>query len=286
MSEPLALLLIVTCIWLSYRFHTRPSSWLVFALGMVIGSLAMTRADAIVLLLFVALPLILNARSTAWRRRVVWLVLCGAACALPIAPWAAYNATTFEHPVLLSTGLGTTMQQGNCDPAYHGELLGYYRGGHFNACRIEGTLSDDPTIADRQLRKAAIEYMSQHRARVPLVVAARIGRTFNVFRPFQQVYLESERGTAIWVLRAALFAYWALLPIAVFGAVAARRRKILIYPLLVFPLVVLLSVAFTIGAVRYRVPAEVPLVLLAAFTIDVVTTHAPRGAESHRPGSP
>jgi 4-amino-4-deoxy-L-arabinose transferase-like glycosyltransferase len=284
MSEPLALFLVGTCIWLSYRFHTRPNSWRVFVVGMAIGSLAVVRAEAIMALPFLVFPLIANASSTGWRRRVVWLVLSVAACALPIAPWFAYNATTFEHPVLLSTGLGTTMMQGNCDPAYSGELLGYYRGGYFNACTIEGTLSDDPTVADGELRRAAIEYMSEHRTRVPLVAAARIGRTFNVFRPFQQVHLESERGTPTWVLRAALFAYWALIPIAVLGAVVARRRQIPIFPLLAFPLVALLSVVFTIGAVRYRAPAEIPLVLLAAFAIDHVTKRRPRGRGE--PGAP
>lgn len=159
------------------------------------------------------------------------------------------------------------------------------RVGFFSPCWIEGTVSDDPTVADGQLRRAAIEYMSEHRARVPLVAAARIGRTFNVFRPFQQVHLESERGTSTWVLRAALFAYWALVPIAVIGAVAARRRQIPIWPLLAFPVAVLVSVAFTIGAVRYRALAEIPLVLLAAFAIAVVTkraaaAHAARARQS------
>ncbi|MGH9249137.1 MAG: glycosyl transferase, partial [Acidimicrobiales bacterium] len=81
------------------------------------------------------------------------------------------------------------------------------------------------------------------------------------------------------VLRAALFAYWGLVPIAVLGGVAARRRQIPIQPLLAFPLMVLLSVALTIGAVRYRAPAEIPLVLLAAFAIDLVTRCAPRAGE-------
>jgi hypothetical protein len=175
MSEPLALLLVATCIWLSYRFHASPSSRLAFALGITIGSLAMTRADAIVLLLFLVVPLVVKARGTAWRRRVVWLVLAGVGCVLLLAPWVAYNVTAFEHPVLLSTGLGTTMLQGNCDPTYSGRLLGYYRGGLLEACAIEGTFSEDPTIADGQKRRAAIEYMNEHRARVPVVAAARIG---------------------------------------------------------------------------------------------------------------
>jgi 4-amino-4-deoxy-L-arabinose transferase-like glycosyltransferase len=276
MSEPLALLLVATCIWLSYRFLANPSTRLVVALGIAIGSLAMTRADAIVLLLILVVPVVVKARGATWRRHVGWLVLAAVGCVLPIVPWVAYNATTFEHPVLLSTGLGTTMLQGNCDATYSGELLGYYQSRLVAACTIEGTLSDDPTIADGQKRRAAIEYMKDHLARVPVVAVARIGRTFSVFRPFQQVHLESERGTSAWVLRAALFSYWALVPLAVAGVVLARRRRIAIYPLLALLLQVLISVAFTIGAVRYRAPTEIPLALLAAFAIAAVTT--PRGA--------
>jgi hypothetical protein len=42
----------------------------------------------------------------------------------------------------------------------------------------------------------------------------------------------------------------------------------MVYPLLVFPLSVVISVALTIGATRYRAPAEIPLVLLAAVGVD------------------
>ena len=45
--------------------------------------------------------------------------------------------------------------------------------------------------------------------------------------------------------------------VAVVGAVFARRRRIPIYPMLAFPAAIILSVAFTIGAVRYRAPAEI-----------------------------
>ena len=72
----------------------------------------------------------------------------------------------------------------------------------------------------------------------------------------------------MWVFRAGFVAYWMLVPFAVAGAVIARRRRIPIYPLLVFPVVVVLTVLFTIGAVRYRAPAEIPLVILAAVALD------------------
>jgi hypothetical protein len=50
--------------------------------------------------------------------------------------------------------------------------------------------------------------------------------------------------------------------------VIARRRHIPVYPLLAFPLVVVWMILLTIGSVRYRAPAEIPLVMLAAVSLD------------------
>ena len=96
----------------------------------------------------------------------------------------------------------------------------------------------------------------------------------NLYRPFQQTRLESERGgTPLWVEHVGLLGFWLLIPCAVVGAIAARRRKVRIYPLLAFPVIVAISVVTTMGIVRYRVPAEIPLAILAAFGIDVALQH-------------
>ena len=131
----------------------------------------------------------------------------------------------------------------------------------------EGLLRD-PSIADGEQRELAIEIMRDNASRVPVVMAARVGRTFGVFRPFQQMHLDRDRNTPLWVIRLGFFTYWVLLPLAVAGAVIARRRKVPIYPLLAFPLTVLLSVLLTFGQTRYRAPAEIPLALLAAVAIE------------------
>jgi hypothetical protein len=50
----------------------------------------------------------------------------------------------------------------------------------------------------------------------------------------------------------------------VYGAVILRRRRVPVYPLLTYMGIVVLSSMLTIGDLRYRAAAEVPLVLLAA----------------------
>src|SRR5262249_21308371 len=67
-----------------------------------------------------------------------------------------------------------------------------------------------------------------------------------------------------------MFCYWALLPFAIYGVVIARRRKVPVYPLLALVLIVVVAVIPTIGAVRYRAPAEIALVMLGAVGIEAL----------------
>jgi hypothetical protein len=73
--------------------------------------------------------------------------------------------------------------------------------------------------------------------------------------------------------------YFVLVPLAIAGAVLARRRRVPIYPLLAFPATVVLSVLFTIGQTRYRAPAEISLVVLAAVAVEAGVTAWQRRTE-------
>jgi hypothetical protein len=76
--------------------------------------------------------------------------------------------------------------------------------------------------------------------------------------------------TWVGLTRLGMVSYWLLLVPGVAGGVFLRRRRIAIYPLLVFVATSAIAVAPTIGDVRYRAAAEVPLVLFAAVGIDAV----------------
>jgi len=256
---------VATMIWLAYRYRVAPSSTLAVALGAAVALLALTRSELIAISGLVVAPLILCSADVQLARRVGRLALAGAVCVLCIAPWAVFNATRFERFVPLSNNLGAGLLAGNCAATYQGELLGAYQ---FICLVFVPNLSDDPSIADHQYLQAALSFMRSNAVRLPVVIAARLGRTFNFFRPFQQVDFEAGRGSSVQVIRLALFSYWLLLPFAAAGVVLARRRRAMIFPLLAFPVVAVMSVALTIGAVRYRAASEIPLVLLAAVSFD------------------
>ena len=239
---------------------------LAVALGAVLGALAMTKSDQFVLALLLVAPLILSRRQIALGRRVRWLAIAGAICVVIMAPWSIYLSNRFDRPVILTGSIGGAMAAGNCPQTYQGRLLAYY---YFGCVQRVGP-ARDPITRDEKARNTALDFMRDHDRRAAIVMTARLGRTFGFYRPFQQMNLETERGTPSWVFHIAFFAYWLLLPLAIAGALIARRRKVPIYPLLVFPVIVVLSVLPTIGSVRYRAPAEIPLVILSAVTLDAL----------------
>jgi 4-amino-4-deoxy-L-arabinose transferase-like glycosyltransferase len=276
-AETLALLGVAVVILFAYRLRSRPGLLRAVLLGLAVGLLALTRSEQLALLFVLVLPLVLGLRTASMRQRLMWLVAAGLTAAVVIAPWSVYNTHRFHHRVVLSTGLGIAMRQGACDQAFSGTDMGYRTW----ACILSDDVPSNPASADTRYRHYAREYLRDHPARTVVVVAAREGRTFGYFRPAQQLRLDGQRGTNPWILRVGFAAYWLLLLLAVIGGVVLRRRRVPIYPLLAVPLTVAISTALTFGQTRYRGPAEIALVLLAAVGIDNLTEQARRRRAAH-----
>jgi hypothetical protein len=62
--------------------------------------------------------------------------------------------------------------------------------------------------------------------------------------------------------------FWLLLPCAVVGTVMLRRRRVPITPLMAQFVVVTITAGAIYGLVRFRIPAEVSLVVLGAVALD------------------
>ena len=96
------------------------------------------------------------------------------------------------------------------------------------------------------------------------MVAARIGRAWNLYKPNQITYLDTLEGRPLWVNRMGLVAYYPTMALAAVGVVALRRRRVPVYPLLVPLGIVTFAVAITFGQTRYRATAEGPIAVAAA----------------------
>lgn len=265
LSETLVLLTGALTILVFYRFWQEPSTANAAALGAACAVTALTRAEAILLVPLMVVPLALLLPQLDRRRRLGALAVALGTTGLFMAPWVGFNLSRFDEPVFVSTGLGFAMKVSNCDLTYDGPYLGYWR----YPCGIaQEPVSGDASTDDVALRREAMEYIGENTDRLPAVLFARLGRTFGFFRPAQQVALEgNESREPLWSW-VALGMFYALTAASVVAVVILRRRRVPVFPLAAFVLTVVAAVLVTFGQPRYRAMAEVPLVLLAAVAID------------------
>jgi hypothetical protein len=129
---------------------------------------------------------------------------------------------------------------------------------------------DDESERDVASREAALEYIGDHKRRYAVVVAARVGRIWNVFRPAQNVRFDADiegRGRAgAW---AALLSFYALAALGIVGLARLRRAGRPVWHYLVLAGIVTATTAVTFGIQRYRLPFDAVLPALAAVPFGV-----------------
>ena len=123
-------------------------------------------------------------------------------------------------------------------------------------------------------RHRGVTYARDHLGDLPKVALARLGRTFGVFRPEQQITLESLEGRPRGWERAGTWLEWALYPLAIAGAVLLVRRRAPVWPLAAAVLSVLVSTLVTYGNQRFRIGAEPAILVAAAGAIVTVAGRA------------
>jgi hypothetical protein len=267
LSEPLSILLMFTAIWTAYRLWYRPSWGRAIVLGVVIGASMLVRPETGLLVVLLAAPITLLRRDGSLPRRLERLGIVIVASVVVIAPWVGYNLSRFNHPVFLSN-TGTSVANTNCDITYYGDLVGYWS----PACIPPFTRApgEDQSDDDIFLRRVGLDYIKAHERRFPVVAAARIARMWGVFRPAQQIRLEYYEGRPRWAGWLALLVLYVTVPLAVYGGVMTRRRRIPLAPLVAPILLVTITAVSTFGVSRYRAPAEPALCILLAVGIDAV----------------
>lgn len=272
MAESLAQLLVAVLLLLSYRFWRVPSPSRAAWLGAVAAAGALTRSELVVLIPALVIPVTLASRGSTRQA----LTCTGSAllwCSLVLAPWVGWNAVRFEHPATLATGIDISLRYANCDEVWYGEQVGLWN----VFCGVDITNDPANDLADetelgQQYRARAGAYVRDNLGRLPIVVAARTGRTLGLYAPAQQVEFESTREVReAPVLWSAMLGSWAL---ALLGAVALiwpapRSRRGL--AVLLAPMAAgLAGAAITFGTTRYRSVGEVGLVVLGAAGVGAI----------------
>ncbi len=264
MSETLAVLITALLLIATYRMLGHPSWVSAVLLGLGCGAAALTRSELALFVLLLLIPAVLVTRGLTGRARLGLGALGVVVATLVVAPWIVRNLATFHDPTYLSTGDGGLLLGANCDPTYSGSLIGYWS----LPCSVAVADSKDPSVLSARQDHAARQYIGHHLDRLPLVIAAREGRIWDVFQPFQTARFDSLEGRPLNASWAGIWAYWVLAPLAVVGFVLLGRTGVRRWPLLMPPLLIALLAAGAYGIIRFRAPAEVSIVVLAAVTVD------------------
>jgi 4-amino-4-deoxy-L-arabinose transferase-like glycosyltransferase len=291
LSETMSIFMVSVTLWLAYRFWDTPTGWRAAWLGLSTGLAALSRPELILLLPLLLVPLAVLTKGVSVGRKLGWLAVGGATALATLAPWVAFNSSRFEEPVYISTNFGSAMAAANCDSTYYGDLIGYKdyvcaeKTFGAAAARTPDWDELDGSQRERQVRREVFRYIDDHVDRVPVVMAARVGRALKVYGVGQEIdYDDVLHGQDRWVVYAGLLSWYVVAGLAVAGAVVLRRRReVPVFPLLVVPAVVLMAVAAIFAQTRYRAPAEPALVILAAVAIDAVIPR--RGAEPSTNGN-
>jgi hypothetical protein len=178
-----------------------------------------------------------------------------------LAPWTVRNVSAFDRFVLISTNDGSLLAGANCPDTYSGPEIGAWS---FD-CISSGRPLEDDAERSARWRREGLEYARDHAERLPVVVPVRVLRTWDLYKPRDQVRFAEGRHRTI--VRAGVVCYFLLIPLAVLGLLALRGRVAPIL-LLAAPLMVTLTSALGYGVPRLRHAAELSLVVLAAAGVE------------------
>jgi 4-amino-4-deoxy-L-arabinose transferase-like glycosyltransferase len=271
---------LVAALLAAVRFVRLRSPGRAAVLGGLIGLAALSRGEALGLLVVLVLPLAWTGGRGSWRRRLVLAAAAVGAFALVLAPWEARLLTTFDKPVLISNNSSGIWVGSNCPETYYGSLIGSWRFSCYGTVSPPG----DESVRFLEYRHRGLVYLRDHTSRLPVVVAARVGRLLDVYRPWVQgAYINQGEGRHLRATHLGLIAYWLLIPFAIVGALLLRRRREPALLVLLAPVLLVLLVAIaTYGSTRFRFAAEPGLVVLGAVTVDALLSTVPAWLRARR----
>jgi 4-amino-4-deoxy-L-arabinose transferase-like glycosyltransferase len=252
--------------WCAYRWMQQPRLRTIAWLGAWIGLAALTRGEAVLLIPLLLGVVVLRHRKLALSQRFRHAAIGGLLCIAVLSPWMIYNAPRFNVFVPLSTNSNEVLFYANCDDVYSGNAIGFWS----FACQVRyrqqfGDAPGDQAEQSVFWRHLAFEYAKDHRSQLPKVIAARVGRQWELFRPQQTVDFAFIEGRNRRAVQFGQYAYYVMMVLAVIATVSLRRRKVAVWPLWCHAVAVTLTAAYAYGTLRFRAPFEPILCVLAAF---------------------
>ena len=166
--------------------------------------------------------------------------------------------------VPLSTNGNELIMYANCDDTYSGRLIGFWSFACQERHRDEfGEPQGDEAQKAAYWRDVGVEYARDHLGELPKVVAVRVLRQWELFRPWQSIEFSTIENRDKEAATLGLGMYYVLVAGAIAGAVMLHRRGVPLLPLGAQVVSVTITAAYAYGTVRFRAPVEPVLCILA-----------------------
>ena len=256
--------------------------------GVTLGAAALTRTIALVYLPFLCAALV-YAAWPSWRRPARAGAAIALAAAVVILPWTARNYTVYGRFLLVSSGFGTKLWQGNNALAAGGpddrelfwdtadwterlrelpeaeqRALGEEYAAVDRAVRAAESRTGDRFLAtDAVLGPLALRYMAQHPGHEVVLFLRKLQTFFSAFS--KTLTAPSDVSTRNQVL--ASLAYYPILTLSLVGAALGlgRRRELCLVYLFIGSMTFVYGVLNT--CTRFRLPLDPYLIVFAALAL-------------------
>lgn len=249
LTETLYVFFIVAALYFTSRAVSEEEDirWVLGA-GVTFGAAALVRPT---ILLFPVLLVGVAAASSRFRSTaLIGFIIFSAT----ITPWIIRNRLTMHAIIVTSTESGYVLWQGN-SPGANGGSRGYVDARDFTPLKLPpGTSEVD---ADRIYRRAALEWMDEHPGTVTSLAPKKL---WNMWRP---TYAGASRFNTL----VNLATYPPVVILGLVGAVVTRRQALGVV-LALFLGYHLVAHGLVTGMIRFRVPVEAVLCILAGVAID------------------
>jgi 4-amino-4-deoxy-L-arabinose transferase-like glycosyltransferase len=258
MAEALFVPLALATLLLALHAADAERQWWWLAPGAVAGLAALTRAEGLLLIPFVVIPI-------AWRARVVAATAVALlAAVVVVAPWVARNAVRVDEPSIATVSSSTAIAGANCDSTYAGSALGSWS----FAC-IRDDLRQSSTESDwtATVRRDGLNYAADHATRWPVVGGARVARLWSLWDPADQIDREVlETRQRSWQALVLVTGFGTLI-LGSAGLVMLARRGRPVAGLVGLLAMVTTVALLTYGNTRFRTTAEPALLIGTAAVV-------------------
>jgi 4-amino-4-deoxy-L-arabinose transferase-like glycosyltransferase len=275
LSESLFIPLMLAAMWaaLVHRDSEHRLRWAIAA-GVLIGLASLTRGNGLALLIPAALLVGYARQRWSWRAPVALL----AATLVVLIPWTIRNYNQFGQLVAVTTETGYTVA-GTYNPLAQGrqdypalwipplvDIVPYTtRHPLENEAQVSGAMLSD-----------GVSYIGDHPVSVARTALWTVLRLFNLSGPGFERYAAPFEAYPPGLAEVSVYAFWAVLLLAVAGAFTAAARRVP-KALWACPAVILLSCVLLEGSTRYRSPADPFFLLLASLGLLAVWRRLPAG---------